>query len=164
MKTILHRLPVALVTSLFTGLVLAGCSGDEHGHDHDHDHGHTHADGTTHHHDDDGAHAGEPTLLHEGTDGGFESLTVTWLRTEELGDEVVVIVDIDGGSATIRGRVRAADGAESIVVRADAEGGGEYHLHMGELPSDLDLATATAVLDFEPEGGEAFQLALPFTP
>ena len=156
----------SLVLALATPFALASCSSgeDDHGHSHG-EGGHSHAEGDDHEHaeDEDHVHEGEPVVLYDGEHTGFETLKVTWLRTEELGDEIVVIVEATGGSATIRGRVRAADGAESLVVKADAEGGGEYHLHMTELPADLDVTTAHVVVAFDFSGDATVELDLPLT-
>jgi|GEM_PF-5824616 len=156
---------VSVALALCVPFALASCSSgeDDHGHDHGED-GHSHAEGDDQDHgdDEDHMHAGEPTVLFEGAAEGLESLTITWLRTEEIGDEILVIVDAVGGSPTIRGRVVAGDGSESLTIKGEAENDTEHHLHMNELPASLDLATAKVVVEVELEGADAQSFELPF--
>lgn len=164
---ILHA-RTAVLAALLAPLCLNGCSdsspADDHGHEHgedghDHDHG-DHADGE-HGDDMDHEHEGEPVVLFESTSAGFESLTITHLRTEEIGDELVFVVEVAGAAPEIRGFVRNGAGEESLKVKADMESDGEYHLHIGELPANIELATAEVVVEFERPGLDLLSFDLP---
>jgi hypothetical protein len=131
-------------------------------------HEHTEGDGHDHEHEGEGhehdAHEGEPVVLHDGAHGPYTDLGVTFLRpTTTPVTELVFELDVAGPSSVIRGHVKSASGATSLPTRAEAEGDG-YHLHLGELPKDLDAGPAVLVLELEPEGGEKVTVELPLAP
>lgn len=160
---ILHARTALLVAVSAPLLLLGpGCSddsaADDHGHSHgedEHDHDHGGEDGDHH------AHQGEPVVLFESDAAGFDALTITHLRTDEIGDELVFVVEVAGAAPEIRGLVRNGVGEESLKVKADMERDGEYHLHIGELAPNTELATSELVIEFARPGFDLLSFELP---
>lgn len=112
----------------------------------------------------DHEHAGEPVVLFNGSGTGLENLKIVYLRTDDAtdgpADEVTIVVEVIGAPVTIIGCVRAADGAESPKVAAEALSEGRYHVHIGDLPAGSELDTSKAVLDFGIVGFTEYSLVL----
>lgn len=159
---------VAASTAAVYLLAACGQSPSETGGSAESAHEHTEGDGHDHEHEGDehdhDAHEGEPVVIHDGAHGPYSELHVTFMRpTTSPVAELVFELEVVGPSSTIRGHVKSASGATSLPTRAEAEGDG-YHLHLGELPKDLDAGPAMLVLELEPEGGEKVTVELPLAP
>ena len=173
MKT-LPRFPKFVAASTAAVYLLVSCGqsptdsggGAEAGHEHTEGDGHDHeGDGHDHEHEGD-EHEGVPVVLHDGARGVYTELHVTYFRpTTSPVVELAFELEVVGPSGTIRGYVKSASGATSLPTRAEAEGEpGGYHLHLGELPKDLDAGSAVLVLELEPQGDKKVTVELPLAP
>ena len=136
--------------------------GDGHADDHDgHDHGeadrddhagHDHGEADYDDHDgqengDGHGHSGQPLEL------GSREIAGTTVEVIQFGAatgnlaELVFKIDARGESSptAIRVLVRAADGAESLKVKANKLGDHEYDAHVGELPDQLGEGSVIVV-------------------
>lgn len=124
---------------------------------------HEHAPGEPAHDHEGDTHDGDPVVLHDAAFGPYSKVHVTFLRPRKTPVlELAFEIELTGPSSTVRGTARSASGALSLTGKADAEDEpGHYHLHIAELPADLDAGGAKVVLSFTPAGGEAVELELP---
>jgi hypothetical protein len=161
MKTSIRFDALALV--LLASAALVACTNEAPPVD---DHGHEHAPGEEHEgdhgHEHDDVHEGEPVVIHDGAAGAYSGLHVTWYRPATTPvTELVFEIALAGPASTVRGSIRSASGATSLVTRAEAESTpGAFHLHCGELPADIGTADVL-VLELEPTGAAAQTLELP---
>jgi hypothetical protein len=139
-------------------------SSPEAAHDHEEGDGHDHAEDDGHEHEGD-AHDGEHVVLHDGARSPYTDLGVTFIKPASASvTELVFELEVAGPSSVVRGHVKSASGATSLPTRAEAEGAGAYHMHLGELPTDFNVASAMLVLELEPQGGAKVTVELPLTP
>ncbi len=121
-----------------------GIKGDDHADDHGHDHG------PADHDDDDGhkhGHGGQRHVLGSREVAGLTVEVAQFGAASDNAADLVFEIDAPGEPAptAIRLFVRAADGAESLKVKADKSGDHDYHAHVGELPGQLGEGSVLVV-------------------